>query len=105
MRHPASWRWPARKAFWGAIVGVSASFATPSLLVAAEPVSATSSAATAEEIAGWVRDLDSDDYNLRETATTKLQAAGPAALDPLTRALLSPSAEVAARLASSKRLR
>lgn len=98
MRHPAGRQWPARNVFWGAIVGISASFATPYLVVAAEPIAAApASAATAEEIAGWIRDLDSDDYDLREAATTRLQAAGPGALEPLTRALLSPSAEVADR--------
>lgn len=98
MRHPAIWQWPARKVFVNAVVGVSATFATP-YVVAGEPVvaAATPVAPSAEQITGWVRDLDADDYDLRETATTQLQAAGPAAVEALTRALLSPSAEAADR--------
>jgi membrane-associated protease RseP (regulator of RpoE activity) len=39
--------------------------------------------ATAEAIKGWIADLDSREYKTRESASRRLAAAGPAALDPL----------------------
>jgi len=44
---------------------------------------AAKAAATSDEIARWIADLDNDHYLARETATQHLLAAGIAALDPL----------------------
>jgi hypothetical protein len=95
MRHPALLRWPATSIFGGALLCVAACLATTHALQAAEPTPAN--LPTAADVARWVKELDSDDYAVREAATTKLQAAGPVAVEPLSRALLSPSAEVADR--------
>lgn len=53
------------------------------------------------ELARWVKDLDADAYAVREAATDKLIAAGPAAIEPLAGAVLSDSAEVAWRAGTS----
>ena len=53
--------------------------------------------ATPEQIAGWVTDLDSDYYIARERATENLAQAGPAALEPLSKAADSQNLEVATR--------
>lgn len=42
---------------------------------------------TAEQLAAWVRELDSDEFVVRETATENLIASGPVALGPLKKSL------------------
>jgi WD40 repeat protein len=51
----------------------------------------------AERIGRWVRDLDSDIFKVRETATRELARAGDQAQEALRRALEHPSAEVRRR--------
>lgn len=53
--------------------------------------------ATPEQIAEWVKDLDSDYYLTRERATESLAQAGPGALEPLAKAADSQNLEVATR--------
>lgn len=53
--------------------------------------------ATPQQIAQWVKDLDSDYYVTRERATESLAQAGPAALAPLAIAADSQNLEVATR--------
>jgi hypothetical protein len=52
---------------------------------------------TAAQLQGWVRDLDSDDYSVRETATRELTAAGPDAIEALAHGVVSASPETAWR--------
>jgi PDZ domain-containing protein len=52
---------------------------------------------SAQELRGWVQQLNADDYNLREEAAGKLTAAGPAAIEALIEGMTSDQAEVAWR--------
>lgn len=54
-------------------------------------------AATTEEIAEWIKQLDHDGFNIRQAAQQKLAEAGPAAIDPLGEAALGESQEAATR--------
>jgi hypothetical protein len=50
-----------------------------------------------ENIAQWVKELDSEDFTAREEATAKLIAAGRAAIEPVTKAADGESLEVTTR--------
>lgn len=74
--------------------------------IAVEPPSVTSSAlqdnrsapaVEAAQIQEWIRDLDSEHFIKRETATQQLQAAGAAAIEPLREALRQNRPELATR--------
>jgi hypothetical protein len=52
---------------------------------------------TAAQIQQWVRDLDSDKYDVREAATRKLYAAGEAAVAPVTKVALDDNGEAGTR--------
>jgi len=54
-------------------------------------------APNAEEISGWVKDLDSNKFAERDQATNKLAEAGEAAIDAVTAAAESDSKEVSRR--------
>ena len=54
-------------------------------------------APSAEEIAGWIKDLDSDKFAARDQASGKLADAGEAAIDAVTQAAISDSREVSTR--------
>jgi hypothetical protein len=54
-------------------------------------------APTAEQLEGWVRDLDSHQFALRDAASKNLRAAGGAAVDALAKAAASTSGEAARR--------
>ena len=53
--------------------------------------------ATAEEIAGWVKELDADEFKVREAATQSLIKAGRGAIAPAADAAKGQSPEVTAR--------
>ena len=57
----------------------------------------TAPAATAEQIGQWIRDLDSDNFNDRQDASTKLVEAGKAAIGPVAEAAGGDSLEVSTR--------
>jgi hypothetical protein len=54
-------------------------------------------AIAAAHIAGWIRDLDADRFDVREKAMRALEKAGDQAEDALQRALTHPSLEVRRR--------
>jgi hypothetical protein len=54
-------------------------------------------APSAEEISGWIKDLDSNKFAERDQATNKLIEAGPAGIDEVTKAAESDSKEVSRR--------
>lgn len=54
-------------------------------------------AVPADQIEHWIKQLDSDRFNERETATKKLVAAGATAIEPLVRAMAHANLEVSAR--------
>jgi hypothetical protein len=56
--------------------------------------------ASSEQIAKWVRDLDADNFEVRQTATAALSAAGKKAVAPLAKAAAGDSLEVSARSVS-----
>ncbi len=58
---------------------------------------AAAPAASPAEIAGWVQQLDADEYAEREAAQEKLIAAGKAAMPDLTKAAIHGSLEAATR--------
>jgi hypothetical protein len=74
---------------------------TAGIVVAAEPSSlpaaAPQPAATDQQIAEWVAELDSNQYRVREAATQQLVAASAAGLDPLLGAANSKRPEPADR--------
>ena len=59
--------------------------------------SALAAAPTAGQIAGWLKQLDDEDYTRREEAGRQLLAAGEAAIDALAQGILSSSPEAAWR--------
>ena len=67
------------------------------LLPAARPALATPPDDAAAAIGGWIEDLNSDLYVVRERAMSRLEQAGPAALDQLALAAESSNLEVATR--------
>ena len=58
---------------------------------------AAKSEATAEDVAGWIRDLADDRFKVRDRATKKLIGAGKPAVTPVAKAAGSDSPEIAAR--------
>jgi len=58
---------------------------------------AAKSEATAEDVAGWIRDLADDRFKVRDRATKKLIGAGKPAVAPAAEAAGSDSPEIAAR--------
>jgi len=54
-------------------------------------------AATAENIARWIKDMDSDEYAVREEAVARLTAAGTLAVTPVAKAAKGDSLEVTTR--------
>lgn len=85
-------------------LGICLSLSSFTSLVFAEDTPATPAAetekpaaATAEDIAALIKQLDHDGFNMRESAQKKLEAAGPAAIDALGEAALGASQEAAAR--------
>src|SRR5437868_14386871 len=52
---------------------------------------------SAEQLTGWVRQLDADEFLTRETATLQLLEAGPAALPALRPVLIGGSLEATSR--------
>lgn len=75
---------------WVVSSGVSWAQAPP----APQPVAAPPSAAEVEQ---WVADLNSDQFQLREAATLRLIAAGPAAIDRVSEAVAKGPLEVVIR--------
>ncbi len=79
------------------------SLAVAALLVASSfPANAESPSGSdvrAQEIATWIKNLDSDDYQERETATRRLIQAGQSAIAPIAEAAISATPEVAWRAA------
>lgn len=70
------------------------------LLTAAEPTAVPANSPNTETIARWIQELDAESYRTRETASTSLLQAGPAAVDLLAQAVGGPSAEVSTRASS-----
>ena len=71
-------------------------------LVFAMPAFASSEKAvkgqpTKDEIAGWIKDLDSNDFQTRENASKRLRAAGPASEAALEEAFRNGEAEAKRR--------
>jgi hypothetical protein len=64
---------------WLAVLGAPSSVAGSEIRAKAE----AGPAATSEQIAGWIAELDDNRYLVREQATRQLLDAGTAALDPL----------------------
>jgi len=64
---------------------------------AQESTKGEAAAASVEEIARWVEELDADEFSKREQATAKLIAAGKAAIAALTESATSDSLEVSGR--------
>src|SRR5262245_931499 len=89
-----------RQLLWLGLVVVTEFGLSFSAAQAEAPASGAKGPAPAE-FARWVQDLDADAYAVREAATDKLIAAGTAAIEPLAAAVLSDSAEVAWRAATS----
>jgi hypothetical protein len=56
--------------------------------------------ASAEDISGWIKDLDADEFKVREAATQSLIQAGEGAISPVADAAKGKSPEVTARSVS-----
>jgi hypothetical protein len=65
--------------------------------VAAQERAADSAPPSRQQIDGWIAELASDTFIVREDATAALIAAGPAAIEPLAEALLRADLETATR--------
>jgi len=61
------------------------------------PEKPAAEAPSSEQIDGWIADLDSEKFSARDEASQKLAAAGTTAIDPIAKAALSDSPEVATR--------
>jgi hypothetical protein len=80
-----------RLSVWGTAAGIlHLLFVAPSLGEETAPAALRSEA----DLKRWVRELDDESYPVREAATKNLSTAGPAAVEPLSQAVLSDSAEV-----------
>ena len=67
------------------------------LVVAVAPAAAPPPVPLPSQIERWIAELGDDDFNLREAASLRLRAAGPAAEPALEKAADSPDAEVKKR--------
>ena len=87
-------QWQVLFASWLAIVAIAHVRAEEPAPDKAESKSAAKTAASADEIAQWVKDLDSNSFTTRQTAARKLAEAGKEAIQPLAKAASGDSLEV-----------
>src|SRR5688572_13695453 len=82
---------------WSGLVCLLAIVAGASWLRAEDPQDKPAGAPTALQIAQWIRDLDSDEFQVRQQASSRLLSAGKHAASQVAKAAEGDSADVTAR--------
>lgn len=79
------------------ILSLAVLFALAGVIFAAEDTAEKPQAISAEQIQKWVKQLDADEFKVRQKATTRLKAAGSAAIEAITKAATGESSEATIR--------